>query len=170
MKILFLERTSGSGIPQIFIILKESWKETEFYFLTCYSNNSICWKATCEFYFYFYFWPHLRHAEVPRPGKQPMPQKWPEPWQWQHWPLNPLSCQGTPLFKFYYIIFLLFYLYFGCTLPPIEIPGPGIESELQLPTMPQLQQCWILNPLCWTGDQTHTSAVTQADAETKLDP
>ena len=29
-----------------------------------------------------------------------------------------------------------------------------MESELQLPPMPQLQQCWIVNLLCWLGIET----------------
>ena len=36
----------------------------------------------------------------------------------------------------------------GSHLWHIEVPGPGIESEPQLQPKPQLQQCWILNPLC----------------------
>lgn len=34
-----------------------------------------------------------------------------------------------------------------------EIPGPGIESELQLRPMPQMGQCQILNPLHPAGIQ-----------------
>ena len=30
----------------------------------------------------------------------------------------------------------------------MEIPGPGIKSELQLRPMPHLWHCWILNSLC----------------------
>ena len=46
----------------------------------------------------------------------------------------------------------------------IDIPGPGIKSELQLwPTL-QLQQCRTLNPLCQVRDQTYTSAVIWAAA------
>ena len=41
---------------------------------------------------------------------------------------------------------------------------PGIESELQLQPESQLQQRWILNPLHWAWDRTHTSAATQAAA------
>ena len=52
----------------------------------------------------------------------------------------------------------------------MEIPQPGIESEMQLQPLPQLWQCWILNPLCWAGDWTHTSATTQATEETTWDP
>ena len=43
----------------------------------------------------------------------------------------------------------------------MEIPGPGIESEPQLPPMPQLQPCQILNPLHWAGERTHTSSATR---------
>ena len=39
------------------------------------------------------------------------------------------------------------FFFFGC--PEVYgVPRPGIRSELQL------WQCWILNPLCWAGDQT----------------
>ena len=34
----------------------------------------------------------------------------------------------------------------------MEVPGRGIRSKLQLQPMPQLQQCWILNPLCRSGN------------------
>ena len=40
------------------------------------------------------------------------------------------------------------------------VPGPGTESKLQLQPTPQLWQYKIYNPLCWAGDQTHSSAVT----------
>ena len=53
----------------------------------------------------------------------------------------------------------------------MEVLRPGIESEPQLlQTMQQLQQCWILNPLCWARDQTCASAETPAIADTMLDP
>ena len=39
----------------------------------------------------------------------------------------------------------------------MEVLGPGTESK------PQLQQCWILNPLCCTGDQTCTATETTPD-------
>ena len=41
--------------------------------------------------------------------------------------------------------------------PFMDVPGPGIESELELRPMPQLQQCWILNPLCQARDRTGAS-------------
>ena len=34
-------------------------------------------------YFFFPFWPHLRHVEVPETGIKPIPQQEPEPQQWQ---------------------------------------------------------------------------------------
>ena len=37
---------------------------------------------------YFNFWPPLWHAEVPRPGMEPIPQQWPEPRQWECHILN----------------------------------------------------------------------------------
>ena len=46
----------------------------------------------------------------------------------------------------------------------MEVPRLGIKFRLQL------KQGWILNLLCWAGDWNHTSAVTQAAAETVLDP
>lgn len=38
----------------------------------------------------FFFWPCLRHSEVPGPGMEPTA------WQWQHRSFNPLHPQGTP--------------------------------------------------------------------------
>ena len=52
----------------------------------------------------------------------------------------------------------------------MKVLGPRIESEPQLQPMPQLQKCWILNLLCWAGDQTHDTAVPGAAAETMPDP
>ena len=37
----------------------------------------------------------------------------------------------------------------------MEIPRPGIESELPLQPMPQLRLCWILNPLFHSGNSTN---------------
>ena len=42
----------------------------------------------------------------------------------------------------------------------MEVPGPGIESELKLQPTPQLQQCWILDPLSLAGDGTVASTET----------
>ena len=38
-------------------------------------------------------------------------------------------------------------------LQHMQVPGPGTESEPQLCPTPQLQQCWILNPLRGARDQ-----------------
>ena len=66
--------------------------------------------------------------------------------------------------------FLNFFSFYGCTWH-IEVPEPGVESELQLPAyttakaMPDLShicdlrhslwQRWILNPLSEARDQIH---------------
>ena len=42
----------------------------------------------------------------------------------------------------------------------VEVPRPGTRSKPQLQSMPQLQQCQILNPLCWAADQTVASTET----------
>ena len=52
------------------------------------------------------------------------------------------------IFPCAFIIYLLFRLY----SQHMEVPGPGTESEPQLPPMPQLPQHWILNPLCHSGN------------------
>ena len=39
-------------------------------------------------------------------------------------------------------------------------PGPGTEFKPELWPTPQLQQCRILNPLWWAGDQTNASTET----------
>ena len=59
-----------------------------------------------------------------------------------------------------------FFLFFFKWLHPwhVEVPRPGIESKPQLQPTPQLRQSWILNPLCWPGDWTCTSAATVATA------
>ena len=36
----------------------------------------------------------------------------------------------------------------------MEVPGPGIESEPQMQSMPQLWQAGSFNSQCWAGDQT----------------
>ena len=41
----------------------------------------------------------------------------------------------------------------------MEVPRPGIETELQLQAMPELQKHQIFNPLVWL-DQACTSAKT----------
>ena len=64
-----------------------------------------------------------------------MPREWPKKWQ-------------KDQKKFF------FYFYFFVAPWDMEVPGPGIRSKLQLQPIPQLRPCWILNPLCQTGDQT----------------
>ena len=50
-------------------------------------------------------------------------------------------------------LFLSFCLSFFLSCPvAYEVPGPGTRSEPQLPPKPQVQQHWILNPLCPAGD------------------
>ena len=46
----------------------------------------------------------------------------------------------------------------------MEVHWPGIESELQLRPMPQLQQRWILNPLSQARNRTCASSETMPDA------
>ena len=48
----------------------------------------------------------------------------------------------------------LFFLYFFLwpQLRHMEIPGLGVESELQLQSVPQLPKHWILNPLMEARD------------------
>ena len=69
--------------------------------------------------------------------------------------------------------FLPFSFFFSFFLPlphpgHMGVPGPRMESELQLQPMLQLQKCQILNPLCWARDQTHTSAETWTAAVRSL--
>ena len=44
----------------------------------------------------------------------------------------------------------------------MDISGPGIKSKPQLQPTPQLQQCWILNLLCWVADWNCVATATQA--------
>ena len=52
----------------------------------------------------------------------------------------------------------------GLHLWHMKVPRPETGSKPQLQPMSQLEQCWILNPLCQDGDQTHASAVSWATA------
>ena len=54
--------------------------------------------------------------------------------------------------------------------PFMDVPGPGIESELELRPMPQLQQCWILNPLCQARDQTCITVLPRRHCATATPP
>ena len=65
------------------------------------------------------------------------------------------------------IIFFLFFFFLGPHLWRMEVPGLGVDSELQLGPMPQPQEChiwatsatlWqrqILNPLSKASDRAH---------------
>lgn len=65
---------------------------------------------------------------------------------------------------------IILFVCFLATLQNMKVPWPGVESELQLQPTPQLQQHWILKPLCRGKDRTCTSTASQAAAETTLDP
>ena len=49
------------------------------------------------FFGFVFVLPSPQHMDVPGSGIQPEPQLRPNPQSWQHWILNPLSRQGTPL-------------------------------------------------------------------------
>ena len=63
-------------------------------------------------------YPHLWHAEVPRPGIKPKPQ------QGQHQILNHYATRELPKFKFFF--FFLATAWFG-----ISVTRPGIKPRLQ---------------------------------------
>ena len=64
-------------------------------------------------------------------------------------------------------IFICFFISFKWPHPwHMEVPGPGTESKPQVWLIPQLQQHQTFNSLHQGRDQTHTSAVTRATAET----
>ena len=50
-----------------------------------------------------------------------------------------------------YISFFFFFFFFS-TPQHMVVPRAGMKSELQLRPMRQLRQCWILNPLCHSGN------------------
>ena len=58
--------------------------------------------------------------------------------------------------------FFFFFFFFWLHPWHVEVSRPGIESHLQLWPIPQLQQHWILKPLCWAGVWTCASIVTWA--------
>ena len=86
-----------------------------------------------------------------------MPQEPPKKWEkdqkknffFNYWSIVNLQC----CVNFFLFSFFFFFFFFGC-VTAYGIPRPGIRSELQLQPVPQLWQCQILNPLCWTGDRT----------------
>ena len=55
-------------------------------------------------------------------------------------------CQGSGFLPGSHFVFL------GLHLGRVEVPRPGVESELHLRPTPQPQQCGILNPLSRAGD------------------
>ena len=72
-------------------------------------------------------------------------------------PISPLS--------YHTVLFILsFFLFLSPPLWHMEVLGPGIESEPQLQTTPQLSNARSLNTLCQAEDQALTSAATQAAA------
>ena len=74
------------------------------------------------------------------------------------------------MYFYYYSLEFVVYLKVPQFWGVMEVPRPGIESELWLRPSPQLWQCQILNLLHRAGDQTRASAATQATAETTPDP
>ena len=58
-----------------------------------------------------------------------------------------------------YSVDFFFFLNLLAPLQHLEFPGQEFRSEPQLWPMPQLQQQWILNPLCRTKDQTCVPAL-----------
>ena len=57
------------------------------------------------------------------------------------------------VFKFFFLFFYLF-IFFSAGPVAYGVPAPGTESKPDLQSTRQLQQRWILNPLCWAGDWT----------------
>ena len=53
----------------------------------------------------------------------------------------------------YSTMLVLFFFSFFATPTAYGSSQPGIKSKPQLRPMPQLQQCWIFNPLCLVRDQ-----------------
>ena len=51
-----------------------------------------------------------------------------------------------------------FFFLFQLHMWHMEVPGPGIESDMQWQPIPQLWQQQILKPLCWTRGQSCTFA------------
>ena len=68
------------------------------------------------------------------------------------------ACSPTYVrcFGFFCCLFVFGLFFYGHPHSMRKFPGSGITSKLQLQTMPQLKQCWFLNPLCGAGDWTCT--------------
>ena len=113
----------------------------------------------CGLYFLFtviyvsinslFFWPHPWHAEVPRPGIEPLPQEWPVQHQWQCQILNLLSPQGTPQQPFLIpSVFLLLPFWTWCLLDwaglfhCFFLPG-----DLSLPFHHKWLFCFLISPI-----------------------
>ena len=68
-----------------------------------------------------------------------------------------------------FFLFVRFVFVFWLHLWHVEVSGPGNKLVLPLQPVPQLQQCWILNPLLRTGTsktQDHlNSSIRQLDPE-----
>ena len=58
-----------------------------------------------------------------------------------------VTTQTIPFLFFFFLFFSFFFFFLSC-------------PELELWPTPQLQQCWILNPVHWARDQTGTSPET----------
>ena len=83
-------------------------------------------------FIYSFIWLHLQRAEVPRAGTETVPKQQPKLLQWQRQILNPLHHKRSTG-KFIFIIQVGFFL--GGRLLYLwhmEVPGLGVELELQL--------------------------------------
>jgi len=124
-------------------------------------------------YYFFFFWPHPQHMDVPWPGIKSKLQLRPRPQLQQCWILSSLGHSGNSdalFYLFYLFILFLFFCFLGPFLRHMEVPRPGVDSELQLPAYTTATatpdpsrichlhhsswQCWILNPLSEARDQT----------------
>ena len=72
-------------------------------------------------------------------------------------PLQPIGVTGVGSiarlseFQFQLHYFLFSFL---AAQQHMKVPRPGTESETQVQPVPQLQQCWILNLLCNSGNSS----------------
>ena len=57
----------------------------------------------------------------------------------------------------FFFFFFLFSFFFWLHPEHVEVPGPGITPMLQLQPVQQLQQLWVLNPLCHKGTPRDSS-------------
>ena len=72
----------------------------------------------------------------------------------QHWTQHILYLKNKELNLSKYFLKQIHFFLFWPHPQHLEVHRPGIESELQLWPMTQLQQCQILNPSCQARDQT----------------